>query len=99
VRTGHAGNVLLDFGNCDAVYFSSLMVDTQAPLAVPGENPLLTAREKEVFRLVARGFCNRQVAGKLSLREQTVKNYLRNIFKKLGVSKRRELSAASSASI
>ncbi len=52
---------------------------------------LLTPREKDVVRLVADGFGNREVAQQLGLSAHTVKNYLFNIFDKLGISSRAEL--------
>lgn len=52
---------------------------------------LLTRRETDVVRLVADGFGNREVAEQLGLSAHTVKNYLFNIFDKLGVSSRAEL--------
>ena len=51
----------------------------------------MTKREADVTRWTAEGLSNREVAGKLSLSEQTVKNHLFNIFRKLGVSNRIEL--------
>jgi two-component system, NarL family, nitrate/nitrite response regulator NarL len=56
------------------------------------EKPLLSDREKEVIRLVAQGFHNREIGEKLFISEQTVKNHLHNIFDKLGVSDRLELA-------
>jgi DNA-binding NarL/FixJ family response regulator len=52
---------------------------------------LLTPRETDVTRLVADGFSNRDVAQRLGLSAHTVRNYLFNIFEKLGVSSRAEL--------
>ena len=52
---------------------------------------LLTKREKDVVRLVAEGLGNRDIAQQLRLSVHTVKNYLFNIFDKLGVSSRAEL--------
>lgn len=52
---------------------------------------LLTRREKDVVELVADGFGNREVAEQLGLSAHTVKNYLFNVFDKLGVSSRAEL--------
>jgi two-component system nitrate/nitrite response regulator NarL len=57
-----------------------------------GEKPLVSDREKEVVRLVAQGFRNREIGEKLFISEQTVKNHLHNIFDKLGVSDRLELA-------
>jgi DNA-binding CsgD family transcriptional regulator len=48
----------------------------------------LTDRERQIVELVALGARNREVAAKLSISEQTVKNHLRNIFIKLGVKSR-----------
>ena len=52
---------------------------------------LLTKREQDVVRLVAQGLGNREVAEQLGLSEHTVKNYLFNVFDKLGISSRTEL--------
>jgi len=43
----------------------------------------LSAREREVLTLVADALSNRQVAGRLSITEATVKRHLRNIYGKL----------------
>ncbi len=56
-----------------------------------GGQILLTNREKEVVQLVAEGCGNREVAQQLGLSEHTVKNYLFNLFEKLGISSRAEL--------
>jgi two-component system nitrate/nitrite response regulator NarL len=56
------------------------------------EKPLLTDREREVVQHVAQGFRNKQIAEKLFISEQTVKNHLHNIFDKLGLSDRLELA-------
>ena len=52
----------------------------------------LTSRELDVARMVARGTSNKEIASDLGLTEQTVKNYLRSIFKKLHVANRVELA-------
>jgi DNA-binding NarL/FixJ family response regulator len=53
--------------------------------------PLLSDREMEVVQLVAQGFHNKEIGGKLFISEQTVKNHLHNIFDKIGVSDRPEM--------
>jgi DNA-binding NarL/FixJ family response regulator len=52
---------------------------------------LLTKREDDLVRLVADGLGNREIARKLNLSEHTIKNYMFNIFDKLGISNRVEL--------
>lgn len=48
----------------------------------------LTKREMEVLALVATGFQNEEIAGKLFISSNTVKTHLYNIFKKLNVPNR-----------
>lgn len=45
--------------------------------------PLLSAREIEVLRLISRGFANKQIAAELNLGEATVKTHVRHILEKL----------------
>ena len=52
---------------------------------------VLTAREREIVRLVASGLRNKEIADKLSVTEGTVKLHLHNIFKKFHVGSRVEL--------
>ena len=52
--------------------------------------PVLTARELEVLKLVARGLSNREVAEELFISENTVKNHVRNILEKLHLHSRME---------
>jgi DNA-binding NarL/FixJ family response regulator len=52
----------------------------------------LTPREREIAALVGQGYRYREIAEMLSISEQTVKNHLRNMFHKLGVSDRLQLA-------
>ena len=56
-----------------------------------GSSPL-SARELQVVQFVSQGFKNREIAQRMFISEQTVKNHLHNIFDKLGVSDRLELA-------
>jgi DNA-binding NarL/FixJ family response regulator len=53
----------------------------------PGE---LTPREREILRLVAEGYANREIAAALYLTEGTVKNHLSHIYAKLNAKRRTE---------
>jgi DNA-binding NarL/FixJ family response regulator len=57
-----------------------------------GMREVLTEREREIVRWVGLGLHNAEVAAKLFISEQTVKTHLVNIFTKLGVRDRVELS-------
>jgi DNA-binding NarL/FixJ family response regulator len=48
----------------------------------------LTDREREVLRLVGAGYDNEQIGNELTISYDTVKNHLRNIYAKLGVTNR-----------
>jgi DNA-binding NarL/FixJ family response regulator len=52
----------------------------------------LTDREQVMVRILASGATNKEIAARLGLREQTVKNRLSNIYEKLGLRNRLELA-------
>jgi two-component system, NarL family, response regulator LiaR len=51
---------------------------------------VLTPREILILRLAAKGLSNKSIASQLSLKEYTVKSYLKDIFAKIHVSSRTE---------
>jgi DNA-binding NarL/FixJ family response regulator len=50
----------------------------------PDEGRLLTDREREILKLIAREFTNKQIAEELFISERTVETHRKNIFKKTG---------------
>ena len=52
----------------------------------------LTTREKDVLRLIARGFAYKQVARKLSISIKTVETHVSSVLRKLQLSNRHELA-------
>ena len=91
IRKVHGGEIWLDAKTTAAV-----MRQFAAPGEVGGprerERPRLSNREREIVALVAQGFKNKEIAERMFISEQTVKNHLHNIFDKLGVSDRLELA-------
>lgn len=57
--------------------------------------PELTAREIEVLRLVAKGLSNKLIAADLGIAEDTAKNHLKNIMKKMGADDRTQAATAA----
>jgi DNA-binding NarL/FixJ family response regulator len=56
------------------------------------EADILTAREAEVLQLLQEGMTNAQIAHALSIGLETVRTHARNIYRKLGISTRRDLA-------
>src|SRR5689334_1591818 len=52
----------------------------------------LTNRELEIVRMIVGGSSNKEIAGKLSIGENTVKSHLTHVFNKVGASSRIELA-------
>ncbi len=65
---------------------SRLISRVRAPAAAGSET--LSAREREVLELVARGTSNREIAAVLFISEATVKTHLTHVFAKLGAKDR-----------
>jgi two-component system, NarL family, nitrate/nitrite response regulator NarL len=62
-----------------------------SPQVIPEE--ALTSREREVLDLLAEGLTNKQIARRLSIQEQTVKNHVHKVLGKLGVTGRGQAAA------
>ncbi len=83
IRTVRAGGVLIEPS------LAGTVVGEYRRLSQTAEQgkglSMLTEREIEIIRYVAAGMNNREIANKLAYSEKTVKNYLSNIFSKLGI--------------
>jgi len=53
--------------------------------------PFLTQREKEVLACIAEGLSSKQIAGKLSIAQNTVANHRKNMLQKTGAKNSAEL--------
>ncbi len=96
IRKVHAGEIWLD-SHTTAAVMRQFAVTTDGSTGGSGggksrERSPLSTREREIVQLVAQGYKNKEMAEKMFISEQTVKNHLHNIFDKLGVSDRLELA-------
>lgn len=55
-------------------------------------HPSLTTREKDILLLVKEGLTNREIAERLSIAENTVKNHIKNLLEKLELDNRVQLA-------
>jgi len=97
IRKVNSGEIWLDSHTTAAVMrqFSTGQEGSGGTSASGGksrERSPLSTREREIVALVAQGYKNKEMAEKMFISEQTVKNHLHNIFDKLGVSDRLELA-------
>jgi DNA-binding NarL/FixJ family response regulator len=82
----------------DAVFsprLAGFVLDAFAGAMPSEEDPeldQLTAREKDVLRLIARGFAYKQVARKLNISIKTVETHVSSVLRKLQLSNRHELA-------
>lgn len=97
VEAGATGYQLKDAEPADlraavrAVFAGHAPLDPRvAGALLPGRGPheVVSARERDVLRLVAEGMANKQIASALGITERTVKAHLGNIFRQLGVADR-----------
>ena len=72
-------------------FSSSPAVPDDAP-AADQELDRLTARERDVLRLIARGYTYKEVAAELFISGKTVETHVSSVLRKLQLSNRRELS-------
>lgn len=66
-------------------YVASLRSGQDRPPPFP-----LTKREEQIFQLLAKGLSNKEIAQQLSLRPQTIKNYVHLVLQKLDLRSRLE---------
>ena len=97
IQKVHEGEIWLDANTTAAVIRQfAAPPDLTAPAPGTGKTPRdraqLSQREREIIVLIAQGYKNKEIAEKMFITEQTVKNHLHNIFDKLGVSDRLELA-------
>jgi len=93
IRKVHSGEIWLDAHTTAAVMRQFATAEAAAASGIKGrERAPLSTREREIVALVAQGYKNKEMAEKMFISEQTVKNHLHNIFDKLGVSDRLELA-------
>lgn len=73
-------------------YVANYLLDIDDIAAANSELESLTAKEREVVTLIARGFKYREAAEELDISVKTLETHMKHIFDKLGVASRYELT-------
>ena len=76
---------------------SAVEVNTRAPRAQDAALESLSAREREILGLIARGDSNKLIARELDIAETTVKVHVQHIFRKLNLSSRVQVAVYAAA--
>ena len=98
IDPGDLANAIRRVDAGDAVFsprLAGFVLDAFAgaiPADVDAELDQLTSREKDVLRLIARGFAYKQVARKLNISIKTVETHVSSVLRKLQLSNRHELA-------
>jgi len=95
LRKLHQRGEATDFSLHVLATFDAIEQNARPASAPPPESPFepLTEREREVLLLVAEGYSNTEIAGKLYLSVGTVKRHIANVFIKLGAESRTQAIA------
>jgi DNA-binding NarL/FixJ family response regulator len=88
----HHGYTQFGPGILEGAIASMSTTEPEQPKKPPAELFVLTAREREVLRLIAAGANNREIAQALFLSEGTVRNHISHILSQLNVSNRTQAS-------
>jgi DNA-binding NarL/FixJ family response regulator len=90
IRRVHDGDAV--FSPRLAGFVLDAFAGSPPPGALDPEVEQLTPREREVLRLIARGYSYREVAGELFISVKTVETHVSSVLRKLQLSSRHELS-------
>jgi two-component system nitrate/nitrite response regulator NarL len=65
---------------------------TPPPQGPAATSPRFSPRERQIVAFITTGCSNREIAARMGLRTQTVKNHLCRIYRKLGIPNRVQLA-------
>lgn len=91
IRRVYAGEIWLDSATTAAI-IRRLAISAPSRFGVLDASAGLSERERQITVLIMRGLKNKEIARRMFITEQTVKNHIHNVFEKLGVGDRLELA-------
>ena len=97
VRAVAAGQVWANSGQLQWLLQAFMACATPTRLLSATGEPILSLQEETIVGLVVQGLTNREIGAAINRSEHTVRNYIYQIYNKLGVSSRVELTLYSLA--
>lgn len=102
IREVYEGNYVIGDRVMDKRQVASWLIEQFEELSVTGEAPEdlemfqpLTPREMEILKCIAKGLSNKEIARNLRISQQTVKNHMTNILRKLAVNDRTQAAVTA----
>lgn len=96
IRAVHKGYTQMGPGLLEKAMAAQTPPAPSQPIHLPPELAGLTAREREVLRLIVAGASNREIAEALYISERTVKNHITHILSQLNVRDRTQAAMFAS---
>jgi DNA-binding NarL/FixJ family response regulator len=91
IRRVYEGEIWLDSATTAAIIRRLAAPQPGRPAALD-ERANLSERERQITALIVHGLKNKEIARRMFISEQTVKNHVHHVFEKLGVGDRLELA-------
>lgn len=88
IRAVHQGDAVCPPRLCSSLFKYVARKESDIEIFRSKNNGGLTRREQELVPLIAKGLTNKEIASRLNLSEQTIKNHIHRILQRMGASDR-----------
>ncbi|WP_427159791.1 response regulator transcription factor [Aliinostoc sp. HNIBRCY26] len=97
IRSIHKGYTQFGPGIVEKMMANVSVIETDKPQELPPGMAELTAREKEILKMIAKGASNREIAQAVFLSEGTVRNHISNILARLNLRDRTQAAIVANS--
>ncbi|WP_414512919.1 response regulator transcription factor [Nostoc sp. PCC 9305] len=97
IRSIHKGYTQFGPGIVEKMMANVSVIETDKPQELPPGMTELTAREREILRMIANGASNREIAQAVFLSEGTVRNHISNILARLNLRDRTQAAIVANS--
>jgi DNA-binding NarL/FixJ family response regulator len=97
IRSIHKGYTQFGPGIVEKMMANVSVMETDKPQELPPGMTELTAREREILKMIAKGASNREIAQAVFLSEGTVRNHISNILARLNLRDRTQAAIVANS--